>query len=194
MSKLIIPLVIIVTVMLAFVGFFANNGMFASVKIEEKKTESFMLAYKKHTGDYRNVGPVMDEVYDGLVNKISVKSPIGFGLYYDNPKRVKTEKLRSVLGCIVADTNKISAKIKELYSLKELPASNNSIVVEFPYKGVVSIIIGAIRVYPEINAYISNHNYPRKPIMEIYDKPNGIIKYIVPNSISDSVFADIIES
>ncbi|WNO08478.1 GyrI-like domain-containing protein [Teredinibacter sp. KSP-S5-2] len=169
--------IIIILLILSLIAYLSRHGLFSSVRISEKNTGPLLIVYKKHIGEYKNVGPVMDKIYYDLKNNHSIDTTKGFGLYYDNPKEVNRDKLRSIVGCIVEGRSKEELEhITGKYGVQEHPGSN-SVVAEFPYKGKASIILGIFKVYPKLLAYINNENYPHNPIMEVYDLPNQKIEY-----------------
>ena len=179
--------VIIVLAVIVSLAFLSRYGLFASVTITEKNVGPFLLVYKKHIGDYKDVGQIMDKIYYDLKDSNSIETTIettkGFGLYYDNPQEVDKKKLRSIVGCIVENKSMDDLeKIKSKYGVKEYPSSK-SVVAEFPYKGKPSIFLGILKVYPKLGAYISEHNYAKTPIMELYDQPNEKIEYIASVSL-----------
>jgi DNA gyrase inhibitor GyrI len=181
---------LIVLVLLVVLG---RQGLFASVKISEKNVGPYLLVYKKHVGPYKNVGPVMDEVYNGLKDDFGIETTKGFGLYYDNPQEVEADKLRSIVGCIVeGKTVEDLAAVGEKFVVGEYPASQ-SVVAEFPYKGKMSIIIGVFKVYPKLMAYSDEKSYTPTPMMEVYDQPNGTIEYISSGELSEEIFADFLK-
>jgi len=47
-------------------------GVFSPVKVVEKQTGPYLLVYKKHIGDYKNAGQVMDEVYYDLTDSFGL--------------------------------------------------------------------------------------------------------------------------
>jgi len=53
----------------------------ASVSVSEKVVGPYLLIYKKHIGDYKNVGSVMDEMYSDLKNNYSMETTKGFAFY-----------------------------------------------------------------------------------------------------------------
>ena len=55
---------------------------------------------------------------------------------------------------------------------------NDAVVAEFPYTSKMSIIFGALRVYPLLNKYIEDNGLQKGPVIEIYDLANGKIQYI----------------
>lgn len=169
---------IIITVITAFLfGLYAYYGGFHDIKIETKIVGGEVVVYKKVTGDYKQTSSVTTEIYDYLLNNLKIETYKGIGIFYDNPKNVKKEDLKSEVGCIIEakDVNKLNATNCK-YRIKQLPYSQSS-VTEFPYKGGISILIGLNRVYPKMEKYIKMHNLPQNPVTEIYDVPNKKIRY-----------------
>ncbi len=157
-------------------------------KYIKKNIGPYLLVYKKHTGDYKNVGPVMDELYYDLKNNYDIETTKGFGLYYDNPQKVEKAKLRSIVGCVVEGRSvEDLIKVSNKYGVKKYPSSK-SVVAEFPYKGKMSIIIGIFKVYPKLSAYIKEQKYTQTPIMELYDQANKKIEYISSINLSNDIF------
>ncbi len=191
-SGIIVIVIAVIAVVCLIV--LARYGLFSSVNISEKNVGPYLLVYKMHIGDYKNVAPIVGELYNDLKNNYSIEAMKGFGLYYDNPQEVDKAKLRSIVGCIVEgrsveDLKKVSNK----YGVKEYPSSK-SVVAEFPYKGKISIFIGIFKVYPELASYIKEHKYPQTPIMELYDRPNERIEYISSVNLSNDIFDGFLKS
>ncbi|MBT4484279.1 MAG: GyrI-like domain-containing protein [Candidatus Latescibacteria bacterium] len=169
------------------------NGLLSSVNITEKKVGPYMLVYSMHVGDYKKVGPVMDDLYNDLKDNFALETTKGFGLYYDNPKEVDSDELRSIVGCIVE--GKSAEELSEVgkkYKIGEYPSSE-SVVAEFPFKGKLSIIIGVLKVYPKLSSYIKEKQYAKTPIMELYDQPNEKIEYIASVHIPGAIFDNLLE-
>lgn len=178
---------------IAIIIILSHYGLYANVTITEKEVGPYTLVYKKHIGDYTKVGSLMSSIKADLETKYNIKAEKSFGLYFDNPETVDADKLRSVVGYIIE--NKTVADLENLkadFSVKEYPKSK-SVVSEFPYKGLPSIIIGIFRVYPDFMNYIETNNYPLTPIMEIYNSEEEKIEYISSVKISKEAFADFLK-
>jgi len=171
----------------------AYYGLFTKVMVVEKEAGDFWIVYEKHIGDYKEVEKVMDKIYSRLLGEDAVETTRGFGLYYDDPKKVKKENLRSIVGCILEnkDEDKIEY-LKERYTIKKYPSSK-SVVAEFPFKGTPSIFMGILKVYPKITEYIEHHNYAMVPIMEVYDSSNKTISYLASVSFEAKIFDDFLK-
>ena len=165
---------IVLGILTLVIGIF---GGFYKVKIQMVNTGGETLVYENVTGAYNQTAKISNKVYYDLLNNFNIETTKGFGIYYDNPKNIEQSKLRSEVGCIVEDIDDNTlVKIKEHFKVKILPIENY-LVVEFPFRGFPSIMIGMIKVYPKLNKYIHENNLEDGPIMEIYDVPNKKIIY-----------------
>ncbi len=177
--KTIQIIIIVVAVLIAIVAVFAAYwGAFKSIKFSVVEQGGETLVYDEMTGDYRKSGVVMDKVYYTLLNDYKIETFKGFGIYYDNPQKVETSKLRSELGCILGESD--LHRLNELegsFKIKTYP-KGKYIVTEFPFKGKLSVMFGIMKVYPALNKYVKENGYNEEgAIMEIYDTPGKKIVY-----------------
>ena len=169
--SIIAALIILIVIAYAYYGGFKT----ISFRVEEQGGET--IVYKEMIGDYSQTPKVQDKIYYALLNDEKIETTKGFGIYYDNPKEVEKSKLRSEVGCIIEGLDSVAiAKLAEKYNVKTLPV-NNCIVTEFPYKGMVSVFVGIMRVYPAFEKYCKQQESGNSPMMEIYDIPNKTIIY-----------------
>jgi len=170
----------------------AYYGLFAPVVFEEKEMGPYMLVYEKHLGEYKKTASIVDRISSKLLGEEGVFAGKGFGLFYDNPKTVETANLRSIAGCIVENVpdDKIK-RLKDNFLVAEFPEAQ-CIVAELPYKGYISIILGTLRAYPKLAEYMQAHQYTMVPVMEIYDKPNSKIFYVVPYTVGPYTFENLL--
>lgn len=171
---------IIVILMFIIISILIYSGLFSKIEIKKKKIGPFTLVYEEHKGAYKGTSKIHNKIYYTLLKNHNIETYKGFGIYYDNPKKVPTEKLRSIAGCILekSDYNKISYLKKEGFKIKDIPIKN-SVIVEFPYRNFISIIIGVIRVYPKFEKYIKQNKLNEGLMMEIYDVPSKKIIYMM---------------
>ncbi len=177
MKILFILSIIVVIVSIVFLNYI---GFFSNIIIEEKEMGPYVLVYENHKGDYKGTAKIQDDIYYSLLSNHNIKTYKGFGIYYDNPKEVATENLRSIAGCILdkSDYDKKDYLIKSGYNINEI-ATRKSLVVEFPYKNNFSVVAGIMKVYPKIEKYIKENGLENKEMMEIYDVPGGKIIYLM---------------
>jgi len=185
---------LVVAAGLYFVMELIHNGIFSSPVITEKEIGPYTLVYKKYVGEYKNVGPVMDNVYYDLKNKYGITTTKGFGIFFDDPKTVNRDKLRSIVGCIV-ESKLINdlGDLRSSFGVYEYPKSK-SVVAEFPYKGKKSVIIGILKSYPKLSSYSNSKNYASVPVMELYDQPNKKIEYISSYTIDVRTFLEMLDT
>lgn len=145
----------------------------------EKAMAPYVIAYTTFTGEYKNVGPVMDKLYSAL-SGAGVTSMTGIGIYYDDPAAVSGQSMRSDIGSVIdqKDFAKLNKKSSD-YKLKVIEGGDK-VVVEFPYKNSLSYMVWPIRVYPIVNAYLKEKGYKSDlPRIELYDVTGKMIYYIV---------------
>lgn len=156
------------------------SGLFADIIIKEKKAGPYQLVYLSHKGDYRQTGQIGGEIYYDLLSNYQIETTKGFGIYYDDPDKVKKEDLRSDIGVILnKEDYKKTGKLKKKYKTKRIYISH-CLVVEFPFKSKISIILGIYKVYPKIKEYVKIKEYKSDYVMEVYDIPAKKILYIMP--------------
>lgn len=156
------------------------SGLFSSVEIREGDIGPFILVYQNHIGDYAGTGDIQNTIYQTLQKEFNVSATKGFGQYYDDPKKVPAEKLRSIAGCILEPEYRgLIPVIKKKYTVGEY-GTTKSVIAEFPYRNQLSIFLGVLRVYPALDEYIRHKGYPFTPAFEIYDLGSKKIIYSFP--------------
>lgn len=172
--------VIILGLLLLIVAVLAHAGLFESVIAVEQETGPYTIVYKEHIGAYHKVKPAMDEVYQGLLD-MGIETYRGAGVYYDNPQHVPEEQLRSEVGSVLEDKDldKVD-QIKQVFKVREVP-QQQSIVVEFPIRNMLSYMIAPAKVYKEADKIWQEQGYSDyEYAVEIYDVPNKVSTYILP--------------
>ncbi|MEN6472816.1 MAG: GyrI-like domain-containing protein [Syntrophaceae bacterium] len=189
MGRLLTIIGIVAAVALLVLAYY---GLFAPVVFTEKEMGPYVLVYEKHLGEYKQTASIVDRVSGTLLGEDGIFAGKGFGLFYDNPKTVETANLRSIAGCIVENVpdDKIK-KLRDNFLVGEFPEAQ-CVVAELPYKGYISIVLGTLRVYPKLAEYMQARQYTRVPVMEIYDKPNAKIIYVVAYTLGPYTFENLL--
>ena len=170
--------ILLAVIVVVIVGIYAYYGGFRKIQVQIQEEGGETVVYEKVKGDYKKTAAVMDKIYYSLLNDHNIETFKGFGIYYDDPKKVDKEKLRSEAGCIleITDVEKTPA-LEKNYQVKKLP-EKQYIIASFPYKGKMSVMFSILKVYPALNKYAEASGYDENtPVMEIYDVPNGKIHY-----------------
>ena len=172
-----VVLIILAVLVVLLIVIYAYYGGFKQISFRIENQGGETVVYENLTGDYSQAPKVSDRVYYSLLNEEKVATTRGIGIYYDNPKKVEKEKLRSEIGCIVENVDSATlTRWSEKYQVKTLPQSD-FVVTEFPFKGKLSVLFGIIRVYPALEKFNKERGYTESPITEIYDVPNKKIIY-----------------
>ena len=173
-----ILLLVLAAIILIIVAFFTYFSGFKKLKISVMETGGELLVYEEIKGDYRQSGAVMDRIYNSLLNDDGIETFKGFGIYYDNPRKVGKNELRSEAGCILEDKDRDKINdIKGKYTIRTYE-KKNCITTEFPYKGKISVLFGIMKVYPALTKFAKENGFPEdSEVMEIYDIPDHKIIY-----------------
>ena len=178
-------LIIIILMSTVYLAYF---GLFAGVEIKEIKKGPWVFVYEKHTGSYSGTKNVADKIYRALSKEEKIETPRGIGIFYDKPGDVEEAKLRSIAGCLLEEKDLARVpKLEKKYRVGEVPAGS-VLFVEFPMKGRLSIIMGAIKVYPKLNALMKHKKYTPVPIIEIYDPGKSRLYYVVSLEAGEGLF------
>ena len=176
MSVLKIILLSVVLIVIFLTTVYAYFGGFKTIVFKEEEQGGETIVYEEMIGDYSQTPKVQDKIYHSLLTDEKIETTKGIGIYYDNPKKVEKSKMRSEIGCILESLDKADlVKLSEKYKVKTLPKSK-CIVTEFPYKGMISVFVGVMKVYPAYDRYKQNGTGDN-PMLEIYDIPNKKIVY-----------------
>jgi hypothetical protein len=186
--------IVLAFILAMLIGVMAHWGAFAKVTVTEKTMPAMTIVYAKHTGDYKKIKPVMDTVYFALLKKEKIETGRGFGLYYDNPREVAKEKLRSLGGCIleVQDEHKADSLRQKGYKVAVL-AQTKALYAQFPFKGPLSILFGVIKVYPAMMKYHSDNKITPCPVMEIYNIPQKKIEYVMGYEVPMARYLELLK-
>lgn len=178
MSTIKIILFVFLGLIILVVGYLGYLGMFSKPVAAEQKIGPYTFVYEEFIGPYKDSGSVFEKVYN-VLKENGIESTKGIGVYFDDPAKVEAEKLRSHCGAIIEekDYNKL-AQLEGLLKKGNL-AQKDSIVVEFPKKGILSYMIGPMKCYPILAKYAKEkgYNISDKGI-EIYDEPAKKIYFI----------------
>lgn len=173
-----IVVIILVCLIVLIVSIYGYYGGFRNLSYQLSTVGGETIVFENVKGDYRQSGEVSDRVYYSLLDDYKIDTYKGFGIYYDKPGKVKTEELRSKVGCIVEDED--IGELDKLDGKFEIEKLNNkeTIIVEFPYRGRLSSFVGILKVHPYLDKVSKEENAKLdSPVMEIWDIPNKKLIY-----------------
>jgi hypothetical protein len=154
-------------------------GFFSPVNVQRLEAGPYMLVGQKLRGDYGQSGKAMDAMRVWL-QKRHIQCTRGFGIYFDDPRRVEKSRLRSWVGNVLENTDQgKAAEIREKYEIKTLPTTEY-FQVELPFKNQASVFIGIMRAYPALFKCAQARGFSNQPVLELYDAPNKKVTYLMP--------------
>lgn len=150
MKKVLIALLLIVFV--AFV-YLLTQGLMQHVHVEQRMMPGYRIVGIEHRGPYEKIGDAFERVHKVAdENGVAVQM---IGVYFDNPNEVSQDSLRSLAGLIVSEADSI--KLSAVPGLKMLSIPpGNAAASTFETGGMVSMIIGAMKSYPELTEYVTS--------------------------------------
>lgn len=178
MKALKIILIVILVLIIGFVAFLVYMGVFSNPKAYEGVTGPYTMAYEEFVGDYKKSGVVFDKVFKQL-KADGIETTRAIGIYFDDPRKVPVDKLRSHCGIVVEnkDLGKF-AKVKSKYKVKQIK-KHKSIIVEFPIKNMMSYMIAPMKCYTILVNYAKEKGYQMTMPFEFYDMPGKKILFIM---------------
>ncbi|HNR89529.1 MAG TPA: GyrI-like domain-containing protein [Spirochaetota bacterium] len=160
--------------------FLVYNGVFNDMKVSEAELGPFTFVFERHRGPYHATGPLFAKVSATLAGDLACAQLYGIGVYYDDPRTVAPEALRSDIGYAIEKPDADTAiKIAARLAVRDIPRTRYA-VIAFPFKNRLSVMIGAMKAYDPLYGYVSRQGYRIAPAMELYDRKGGTILYAVP--------------
>lgn len=155
----------------AAVGFAAyRTGYFKEVTISSGQKGPFQLYYREHLGPYHKIIPLIEEV-ETKMKETGSPCPWAFGRFFDDPKIVDHDRLRSHAGCAFPGTEGGPLTPEGIKS-ETLPSAEYLLAT---FNGSPSI--GPFVVYPKIEEWCQTYGYQIvSPVVELYKTlPDGSI-------------------
>lgn len=177
MKVLIIVGAVLGILVLGVVIYLGSMGMFKKMVVEEKEMGPYTHVYESFTGPYPETGKVFDKVYNELKEK-GIDTSVGLGVYYDDPRKVSKEKLRSDCGIALPEKDQDKVEMLQQEFKVKVLEKQNSIVTTFPIKGSMSYMFGPMKAYSALAKYAEDKGYTISGTYELYDVPNKVIFYV----------------
>lgn len=167
MLKVFALIVVALVIALLSIGFYL--GVFNSVNIEKGITGPYMIACLDHIGPYKDIVKKIQGVKK-LLDEQKVTPISACGIYYDDPKSVPSDKLRSKGGYLVEGDVKLEI-------LEKLEIPEREVIIA---KIKAHPAIAPIKTYPKIQKWLVANNFIcTGSCLEIYHD-NGIVEVQMP--------------
>lgn len=154
-------LVLVVAIIVAAAWYM---GCIGTYEVDVRAMGPYNFVYEEYTGDYAQSGEVFTRVYENLLED-GIGTTVGMGLYYDNPDEVSESELYSELGSIIDETQALI--LPDSYNFKVIEATEYA-VVKFPYRNMMSYMVGPMVVYPVLNDYFGGDESSADYAIELY--------------------------
>ncbi|KAK3874977.1 hypothetical protein Pcinc_020127 [Petrolisthes cinctipes] len=179
--------VLLLVVLITIIGLLIHSGIFEPVEVRTCKPDigEVYIAYQFARGPYKESGALFTQIHTLLPEYRTV------GVYYDNPKMKQPQKLRYIVGVILAENgSRVDPDHRKLleengYRFATFPAIDHAVQASFPYKSTISIVVAIMKVYPALREYVETRSLCAWPFLEVYDCKRGEIIFIGPLAQQD---------
>lgn len=152
-KKLILALLAVAA---ALTVFWAYYGGFATpAPVNRVNTGPFNIAYISHTGPYKKIGKVMQQLDNDLEAQGITIYRKG-GLFYDDPAISGEVRARSEAIAILTPDQIEKIKGNPKFKTKIIER-RHYLHTAFPYRGSLSILAGVMKVYPLYKKYFTDN-------------------------------------
>ncbi|MFP4469660.1 MAG: hypothetical protein ACLFPE_03195, partial [Bacteroidales bacterium] len=76
------------------------SGFFRYATVDVREMDDFVAVYEDHTGSYDQTAEIQEKLYNRLWDD-GIENYRAFAIFYDDPREVPGNELRSRVGCIV---------------------------------------------------------------------------------------------
>lgn len=169
---------IIIVVLFAFfllASFYA--GMFDRLSLEIAEVGPYPIVYREQKGPYTRIQFALRDVYHFLTTKRKQWTARGIGIFYDDPRVVKSEDLQSLAGCV---TDTLLTDLPSPYKSQVLPRTR-AVVGTFRVRSFFSNLTGTQKYYSAKDGFAKKNNVRLEgPVIELFDRGSGKILYMAP--------------
>jgi len=160
----------------AITGFLYYVGMFQSLEVQSGQEGGYLLGGFYHVGPYEQIGPTFERT-QRIADSLGFPTDTLIGCYFSDPEIVPSDSLESYVGAVVASgdfayVGNMDPGHLELYPIYE----GEALFVDFPRKNDVSMIVGALRIYPFLTEEAAKRGFEVGQVYEIYTESN--IRYV----------------
>ena len=124
--------IIAAIVIIGFLSYLYNMGLFGKVSVSEKEIGPFKIACQDYKGPYQQADLVFNKVNKLLISEDGISPAEGIGFFYDDRRNLIPGNFRSKIGYIIeqGDYAKLPEIAKKL-EVMDYPATK-CVVAEFP--------------------------------------------------------------
>ena len=134
------------------------GGFSTPAPINRVEAGPWHIAYIRHKGPYKSIGKVLDQLEKELITAGVEVERYG-GIFYDRPEVVGNDKCRSDAFAVISAAQ--AAKLKDNKAVRtRVLGRRGYLATSFPFRGMLSVIAGVAKVYPEYQKYWQANKLP----------------------------------
>lgn len=143
----------------ALVLFWAYAGGFSKPSpLNQVKAGPWDVAYIRHTGPYKMVGKILDQL-DRELQAEGIQTNRFGGVFYDRPEIAGNDNCRSDAIAIITSEQAAKLKGHKVLQVRRIER-RDYLATTFPFRGMLSVIAGISKVYPLYREYWQAHHLP----------------------------------
>ncbi len=178
-KKILLALAAIAAALLLFWAY--AGGFSTPAPINRVDAGPWHIAYIHHKGPYKMIGKVLDEIERELA-AANIEAERYGGIFYDRPEIAGNENCRSDAFAVISAAQ--AMQLKDNKSLRTRVIERRSYLsTSFPYRGMLSVIAGVSKVYPEYQKYWQENKLPPYRYREIGYENDYAIEIYGPKRI-----------
>ncbi len=167
--------------------FLAYLGYFNTVRFKVTKLPKLTLALMPFEGSYKESTALQVELFKRM-QEAGLTSDRSCGIYFDDPKKVASNRLRSLVGMVVAEHEKESfLALQTQAKLIELE-EDEAIVSSFAYKSGLSILLAISKIYPAFDKYAKRNGLEKFQSIEVYDFSKKKLYFYFPKESKEKLW------
>lgn len=173
--------------------YIAYLGYFNPIRFERNSLPVSTAALLPFVGSYKDAVAKQLELFK-LMQEAGLKSNKSCGIYLDDPKQVPAERLRSMVGMIVAkdeveEFNALNSGAKLVNFEPEATLSTT-----FAYKSGISILLAINKIYGAYEKYLKRVGKARSSAIEIYDFERKKLFFYFPDQSKEQLWETLQKS
>jgi len=149
-------------VILLILGYLTYAGIFNKAIAVEGEEGGYKLIGIDHKGAYKNIGKTFKNFRDA-VEKVGLKNQKFAGVYFDDPKTVKEENLRS-FAAVIIQNEEDAKKLLQIEGAHTFDIEKgHAVICDMKSNNIVSMIIAISKAYPALGEYAEKHPFKTAP-------------------------------
>lgn len=176
MKKILISVGVILAILIGIYGF---NGGFSKADVRMQHQNELLLIGIDHQGAYKTIGTAFEKV-SKVKENAKLDSAVLVGVYFDDPKTVAEDSLRSFAGFTVPNMAMGTEICKNNPGFYIMPIEESeAYVCDLKTSGTLSMMIAAMKAYPALGDAAEGLSGSKK-VTHVYEMYlNGFTRFVM---------------